>query len=122
MIQWRMWAALFICFCPALAHAAGGGMLPALTVSTNPDGGQDYSLTLQVLGLMTALTFLPSIVIMMTSFTRIIVVLVDIAAGNRFAAKSFQSDLGGHGTVHVFFYHVASVRSYQQRCVATLHE
>ena len=75
MIQWRMWAALFICFSPALAHAAGGGMLPALTVSTNPDGGQDYSLTLQVLGLMTALTFLPSIVIMMTSFTRIIVVL-----------------------------------------------
>jgi flagellar biosynthetic protein FliP len=75
MIQWRMWAALFICFCPVFAHAAGGGMLPALTVSTNSDGGQDYSLTLQVLGLMTALTFLPSIVIMMTSFTRIIVVL-----------------------------------------------
>lgn len=75
MIQWRMWAALIICFCPVFAHAAGGGMLPALTVSTNPDGGQDYSLTLQVLGLMTALTFLPSIVIMMTSFTRIIVVL-----------------------------------------------
>nr|WP_316676408.1 flagellar type III secretion system pore protein FliP [uncultured Tolumonas sp.] len=50
-------------------------MLPALTVSTNTQGGQDYSLTLQVLALMTALTFLPSIVIMMTSFTRIIVVL-----------------------------------------------
>ena len=75
MIQWRMCAALFICFFPVFAHAAGGGMLPALTVSTNSDGGQDYSLTLQVLGLMTALTFLPSIVIMMTSFTRIIVVL-----------------------------------------------
>lgn len=76
MIQWRTWLGLFVCFCPVFAHAANaGGMLPALTVSTNAQGGQDYSLTLQVLALMTALTFLPSIVIMMTSFTRIIVVL-----------------------------------------------
>ncbi|GAA4496622.1 flagellar type III secretion system pore protein FliP [Pseudaeromonas paramecii] len=49
--------------------------LSAVTVTTAADGGQEYSLTLQVLALMTALTFLPSIVIMMTSFTRIIVVL-----------------------------------------------
>lgn len=49
--------------------------LSAVTVTTSPDGSQEYSLTLQVLALMTALTFLPSIVIMMTSFTRIIVVL-----------------------------------------------
>ena len=76
MSHWRKWLGLFVCFCPVLAHAANtGGMLPALTVSTNAQGGQDYSLTLQVLALMTALTFLPSIVIMMTSFTRIIVVL-----------------------------------------------
>ena len=39
------------------------------------DGSQEYSLTLQVLALMTALSFLPAMVIMMTSFTRIIVVL-----------------------------------------------
>ncbi|AEY02417.1 flagellar biosynthesis protein FliP [Oceanimonas sp. GK1] len=49
--------------------------MSAVTVTTNPDGSQEYSLTLQVLALMTALSFLPAVVIMMTSFTRIIVVL-----------------------------------------------
>lgn len=54
---------------------AANNLMSAVTVTTAPGGGQEYSLTLQVLALMTALTFLPSIVIMMTSFTRIIVVL-----------------------------------------------
>ena len=49
--------------------------MTAFTVKTNPDGTQDYSLSLQVIMLMTVLTFLPSIVVMMTSFTRIIIVL-----------------------------------------------
>ncbi|ALP42329.1 flagellar type III secretion system pore protein FliP [Aeromonas schubertii] len=49
--------------------------MSAVTVTTNTDGSQEYSLTLQVLALMTALSFLPAIVIMMTSFTRIVVVL-----------------------------------------------
>lgn len=49
--------------------------MTAFTVKTNPDGTQDYSITLQVVMLMTLLTFLPSIIIMMTSFVRIIVVL-----------------------------------------------
>jgi flagellar biosynthetic protein FliP len=75
MIPRASWFGLIFLFFPLFANAAAGGMLPALTVSTNASGGQDYSLTLQVLALMTALTFLPSIVIMMTSFTRIIVVL-----------------------------------------------
>lgn len=48
--------------------------LPALTVTTQPDGSQDYTVTLQILILMTALSFLPAIVMMMTSFTRIIIV------------------------------------------------
>ncbi|WP_425542088.1 flagellar type III secretion system pore protein FliP [Bowmanella denitrificans] len=47
----------------------------ALTVTTNPDGSQDYSMTLQVLAIMTALSLIPAFVMMMTSFTRIIVVL-----------------------------------------------
>ncbi len=51
------------------------GNLPAITVVTNPDGGQEYSLTLQVLALMTALSFIPAMLIMMTSFTRIVVVM-----------------------------------------------
>lgn len=48
--------------------------LPALTVTTQSDGSQDYTVTLQILILMTALSFLPAIVMMMTSFTRIIIV------------------------------------------------
>lgn len=48
--------------------------LPALTVTTNQDGSQDYSVTLQILMLMTALTFLPAMLMMMSSFTRIIIV------------------------------------------------
>lgn len=50
------------------------GGLSALKVTTNPDGSQEYTVTLQVLAIMTALTFLPAIVMMMTSFTRIIIV------------------------------------------------
>ena len=54
---------------------ADNGTLSALTVTTNADGSQSYSVTLQVLAIMTALSFIPAMVIMMTSFTRIIVVL-----------------------------------------------
>ena len=39
------------------------------------DGSTSYSLSLQILALMTALTILPSLVLGMTSFTRIIIVL-----------------------------------------------
>ncbi len=49
--------------------------LNAMSVTTAADGTQTYTLTLQVLLLMTALTVLPSILLAMTSFTRIIIVL-----------------------------------------------
>ena len=64
---------LILYFCSS-AQAADLDMT-AFTVKTNPDGTQDYSLSLQVVMLMTLLTFLPSIIIMTTSFVRIIVVL-----------------------------------------------
>ncbi|CAH9054371.1 Flagellar biosynthetic protein FliP [Pseudoalteromonas holothuriae] len=54
---------------------AGAEGIDALSITTNPDGSQEYSVTLQVLAIMTALSFIPAAVIMMTSFTRIIVVL-----------------------------------------------
>ena len=57
----------------ALAGLTGG--LPALTSTEYGDGTTSYSLSLQVLALMTALTLLPSLVLGMTSFTRIIIVL-----------------------------------------------
>lgn len=53
-------------------QAAG---IPALTVTTNEAGQGEYTVTLQILAIMTALAFIPAAVIMMTAFTRIIVVL-----------------------------------------------
>ncbi|QSX28945.1 MULTISPECIES: flagellar type III secretion system pore protein FliP [Shewanella] len=64
-----------MCCILALPAGAADGVLPAVTVTTTPDGGSEYSVTLQILLLMTALSFLPAMVIMLTSFTRIIVVL-----------------------------------------------
>ena len=64
--------ALLLPFGAALAETAA---LPAITSSPAPGGGTTYSLTIQTLLLVTALTFLPAAVLMMTSFTRIIIVL-----------------------------------------------
>jgi flagellar biosynthetic protein FliP len=55
----------------ALAQVA----LPAVAIKTAADGGQTYSLTFQVLILMTLLTLLPALLLAMTAFTRIIIVL-----------------------------------------------
>ncbi|QYZ65073.1 MAG: flagellar biosynthesis protein flip [Gammaproteobacteria bacterium (ex Lamellibrachia satsuma)] len=55
------------------AQAAPG--VDALTVTQDPEGGQTYTLTIQVLFFMTALTMLPGALMMMTSFARIIIVL-----------------------------------------------
>lgn len=49
--------------------------MSALKLTTNPDGTQEYSVTLQILIFMTALSFIPAGIIMMTSFTRIVVIL-----------------------------------------------
>jgi flagellar biosynthesis protein FliP len=64
---------VLLCFSPLLASAAGPG-LPARTVQ-NAAGGQTYTLTIQLLALMTAITLLPAALLMMTAFTRIIIVL-----------------------------------------------
>lgn len=57
-------------------HVACAQMsLPALTVQAGKNGAQTYSLTIQVLILMTVLTLLPAILLAMTAFTRIIIVL-----------------------------------------------
>ena len=65
---------LLIMAMPALPALAQVGGIPAFNVSQG-DGGSTYSLSLQILALMTALTVLPSLVLGMTSFTRIIIVL-----------------------------------------------
>ncbi|MCP5195774.1 MAG: flagellar type III secretion system pore protein FliP [Gammaproteobacteria bacterium] len=56
----------------ALAAPAG---FPAVTITPTENGGEVWSMSLQILALMTALTLLPSVLLMMTAFTRIIIVL-----------------------------------------------
>lgn len=66
-------AGLALAALPPLAHAAPG--FPALSATPTPGGGQTYSLSIQTMLLLTSLTFLPAILMMMTGFTRIIIVL-----------------------------------------------
>ena len=73
----RLFTLLALLLVPLAASAAAAlpTGLPAVTVTTAPGGGQTYSLTLQVLILMTVLSLLPAILLMMTAFTRIVIVL-----------------------------------------------
>ncbi len=64
---------LLLMLLPLPLFAAQG--MEAVTVTTNPEGGETYSLSIQLLMLMTVLTFLPAAVMMMTAFTRIVIVL-----------------------------------------------
>ena len=58
----------------AFSQTAPDG-LEALTISESANGDKTYSLSLKILALMTALTILPSLVLGMTAFTRIIIVM-----------------------------------------------
>lgn len=49
--------------------------IPALTVTTAADGAETWSLSLQILLAMTALSLIPAALLTMTAFTRIIIVL-----------------------------------------------
>jgi len=64
-----IWMAALTC---AAAQAAGRG---ALGMHPPGDGGQNYTVPVQLLLLMAGLVFLPAILLTMTSFTRIIIVL-----------------------------------------------
>lgn len=57
---------------------AAAWAVPGITLvdsAPNGAGGQSYSIPLKILLVMTALTLLPSALIMMTSFTRVVIVL-----------------------------------------------
>lgn len=70
----RTWPVFVLLLLLPLGVSAEEGFA-ALTVTPTEAGGQTYSVTLQVLAMMTALTFLPAALMMMTSFTRIVIVL-----------------------------------------------
>lgn len=69
-----LFALVIVFFVPDIAAAATPG-IPAISIDANADGSQTYTLSLQVLALMTGLTLLPAMLMMLTSFTRIIIVL-----------------------------------------------
>ncbi|WP_313741615.1 flagellar type III secretion system pore protein FliP [Pseudomonas sp. MLB6B] len=70
----RMLLTLALLLAAPLALAADPLSIPAITLSNGTDGQQEYSVSLQILLIMTALSFIPAFVILMTSFTRIIIV------------------------------------------------
>lgn len=57
------------------AGPAAAQTLPALNSAAGPNGSTTYSLSVQTLLILTMLSFLPAMLLMMTSFTRIIIVL-----------------------------------------------
>lgn len=59
-------------FSAGLCSAQG---LDAITMTPTTDGGQTYTLSLQILLFMTALSLLPGALLLMTSFARIVIVL-----------------------------------------------
>ncbi|MFA5913486.1 MAG: hypothetical protein WC830_08020, partial [Burkholderiales bacterium] len=54
---------------PVLAQ---GLSLPAFSSAPAAGGGQTYTLSVQTLLMLTALSFLPSVLLLMSSFTRIV--------------------------------------------------
>jgi flagellar biosynthetic protein FliP len=59
--------------CTALAQSTGGASLPLLV--GQGAGGASYSVPIQTLLFFTALSFLPAVLLLMTGFTRIVIVL-----------------------------------------------
>lgn len=55
---------------PAMAQ-----QVPVITSTPAPGGGTNYVLSIQTLLILTSLSFIPAVMLMMTSFTRIIIVL-----------------------------------------------
>jgi flagellar biosynthetic protein FliP len=68
------WLVLLGLVSPLAAWAQAGG-LPMITSTPGAGGSQTYTLSIQTLLTLTALTFVPAALLMMTSFTRIIIVL-----------------------------------------------
>ena len=66
--------AILLCCLPLPLQAATPG-LEAITTTPAANGGQTYTLSIQVLLFMTALSLLPAALLLMTSFTRIVIVL-----------------------------------------------
>ncbi len=75
MLALRIVVALLLGLGAPLVFGADNPLsISAITLSNNAEGQQEYSVNLQILLIMTALSFIPAFVMLMTSFTRIIIV------------------------------------------------
>lgn len=72
-LSWAAGLVLGLALWPGFSLAQA--TLPALTMAPGPNGSETYSLSVQTLLMLTSITFLPAAVLMMTGFTRIIIVL-----------------------------------------------
>lgn len=70
--MWMRWGVLLSCLWWALPSRAADITLFSVTQGA---GGEEYNVKLQILLFMTLLSLLPTLLLMMTSFTRIIIVL-----------------------------------------------
>jgi flagellar biosynthetic protein FliP len=85
-------------------HAASAQMaLPAIAIKSAADGVQTYSLSLQILILMTVLTLLPAMLLAMTAFTRIIIVLSILRQALGMATTPSNQVLTGLALFMTFF-------------------
>jgi flagellar biosynthetic protein FliP len=77
----RYWLFLILFAWSAAQAAVAQPDLALLTVKPTAEGGETYSVALQVLALMTVLSLLPAALMMMSSFTRIVIVLAILRQG-----------------------------------------
>ncbi|WP_417657382.1 flagellar type III secretion system pore protein FliP [Pseudidiomarina aestuarii] len=71
MMRWLLLASMLLLLpLDALAQS-----IPGVVTTPTEDGGQQWSLSLQTLLFLTSLAFLPAMLLMMTSFVRIIIVM-----------------------------------------------
>jgi flagellar biosynthesis protein FliP len=69
----RCW--LPLCLLLLVGSASAQSTIPLITSTPGPGASQTYTLSIQTLLFLTALSFLPALLLMMTSFTRIVIVL-----------------------------------------------
>jgi flagellar biosynthetic protein FliP len=67
---------IFVLFIPEAVHSAPEGVIPGIDLKITPSSEpEDVSLSIKLLLLLTVLSLAPAILIMMTCFTRIVIVL-----------------------------------------------
>ncbi|MES1923779.1 flagellar biosynthesis protein FliP [Salinisphaera sp. T31B1] len=75
MLRLRVFGMMFALLASTAALAQSGAPLPGIVSAPLAGGGQEWTLSVQTLVLLTSLAFLPAVLLMMTGFTRIIIVL-----------------------------------------------